>query len=51
MHTGSIDGMCAIIRLVPDNRLGVYVLENLDHAPRLELRNLRGSSGVGVSYG
>jgi CubicO group peptidase (beta-lactamase class C family) len=36
MHTGSIDGMCAIIGLVPDKRLGVYVLENLDHA---ELRH------------
>jgi CubicO group peptidase (beta-lactamase class C family) len=36
MHTGSIDGMCAIIGLVPDQRLGVYVLENVDHA---ELRH------------
>ncbi len=36
MHTGSIDGMCAIIALVPDLRLGVYALENLDHA---ELRH------------
>jgi hypothetical protein len=36
MHTGSIDGMCAIIGLVPEKRLGVYVLENLDHA---ELRH------------
>jgi CubicO group peptidase (beta-lactamase class C family) len=36
MHTGSIDGMCALIALVPDERLGVYVLENLDHA---ELRH------------
>jgi CubicO group peptidase (beta-lactamase class C family) len=36
MHTGSIDGMCAIIGLIPDKRLGVYVLENLDHA---ELRH------------
>ena len=31
-HTGSIDGMVAIIGLVPDERLGVYVLANLDHA-------------------
>jgi CubicO group peptidase (beta-lactamase class C family) len=31
-HTGSIDGMVAIIGLVPDARLGVYVLANLDHA-------------------
>jgi CubicO group peptidase (beta-lactamase class C family) len=36
MHTGSIDGMCAIIGLIPDKRVGVYVLENLDHA---ELRH------------
>lgn len=32
MHTGSIDGLIAIIGLVPDQRLGVYVLANLDHA-------------------
>jgi CubicO group peptidase (beta-lactamase class C family) len=31
-HTGSIDGMVAIIGLIPDQRLGVYVLANLDHA-------------------
>ena len=36
MHTGSIDGMCAIIGLMPHEKLGVYVLENLDHA---ELRH------------
>lgn len=36
MHTGSIDGMCAIIGLLPSERVGVYVLENLDHA---ELRH------------
>ena len=36
MHTGSIDGMCAIIGLLPEERIGVYVLENLDHA---ELRH------------
>ena len=36
MHTGSIDGQIAIIGLVPDLRLGVYVLANLDHA---ELRH------------
>ncbi|MBL8959931.1 MAG: serine hydrolase [Gemmatimonadetes bacterium] len=36
MHTGSIDGQVAIIGLVPDQRLGVYVLANLDHA---ELRH------------
>jgi CubicO group peptidase (beta-lactamase class C family) len=36
MHTGSINGMCAIIALVPNRRMGVYILENLDHA---ELRH------------
>jgi CubicO group peptidase (beta-lactamase class C family) len=35
-HTGSIDGMVAIHGLVRDERLGVYVLGNLDHA---ELRH------------
>ena len=35
-HTGSIDGMVAIIGLIPDEKLGVYVLANLDHA---ELRH------------
>jgi CubicO group peptidase (beta-lactamase class C family) len=30
-HTGSIDGMIAIIGLVPEERFGVYVLGNLDH--------------------
>ncbi|BAH39068.1 MAG TPA: serine hydrolase [Gemmatimonas aurantiaca] len=36
MHTGSIDGMSAIIGLIPDKRLGVYVLANTDH---VELRH------------
>ena len=36
MHTGSIDGMSAIIGLLPDQRMGVYVLANTDHA---ELRH------------
>jgi CubicO group peptidase (beta-lactamase class C family) len=36
MHTGSIDGMSALIGLIPDRRLGVYILANLDHA---ELRH------------
>ncbi len=36
MHTGSIDGMAALIGLTPNQRMGVYVLENLDHA---ELRH------------
>jgi CubicO group peptidase (beta-lactamase class C family) len=31
-HTGSIDGMVAIVGLIPDERLGVHVLANLDHA-------------------
>jgi hypothetical protein len=35
-HTGSIDGMVAIIGLIPDEHLGVYVLANTDHA---ELRH------------
>ena len=35
-HTGSIDGMIAILGLVRDERLGVFVLGNLDHA---ELRH------------
>lgn len=36
MHTGSIDGMSAIIGLLPGQRVGVFVLANLDHA---ELRH------------
>jgi hypothetical protein len=36
MHTGSIDGMSALIGLIPDRKVGVYVLANLDHA---ELRH------------
>jgi CubicO group peptidase (beta-lactamase class C family) len=35
-HTGSIDGMVAIVGLIPDERLGVYVLANADH---VELRH------------
>jgi CubicO group peptidase (beta-lactamase class C family) len=31
-HTGSLDGRTAIIGLVPDARMGVVVLGNLDHA-------------------
>jgi CubicO group peptidase (beta-lactamase class C family) len=30
-HTGSLNGMVAIIGLVPDERFGVYVLSNVDH--------------------
>lgn len=30
-HTGSLNGMVAIIGLVPDERFGVYVLANRDH--------------------
>lgn len=36
MHTGSIDGMSAIIGLLPEQRVGVFVLGNLDH---IELRH------------
>lgn len=36
MHTGSIAGMSALIGLLPERRVGVYVLANLDHA---ELRH------------
>ena len=36
MHTGSIDGMSAIVGMLPEERLGVVVLANLDHA---ELRH------------
>lgn len=32
MHTGSIDGRTAIVALVPEERLGVYVFGNVDHA-------------------
>jgi CubicO group peptidase (beta-lactamase class C family) len=31
-HTGSLAGRTAIIGLLPDERMGVYVLGNLDHA-------------------
>ncbi len=31
-HTGSIDGMVAIVGLIPSKRLGVVVFANLDHA-------------------
>ena len=32
MHTGSINGLSAIVGIEPNRRLGVFVLENLDHA-------------------
>ena len=32
MHTGSMDGRTAIVGLVPEERLGVFVFGNLDHA-------------------
>jgi CubicO group peptidase (beta-lactamase class C family) len=32
MHTGSINGMIALVGLLPDRRAGVFVLANLDHA-------------------
>lgn len=31
-HTGSLDGRTAIIGLIPDKQLGVYIFGNLDHA-------------------
>lgn len=31
-HTGSLDGRTAIIGLLPDERVGVYVFGNMDHA-------------------
>jgi len=31
-HTGSLAGRTAIIGLIPDERMGVYVLGNVDHA-------------------
>ena len=36
MHTGSIDGMSAIVGLIPEDRMGVCILGNLDH---IELRH------------
>jgi CubicO group peptidase (beta-lactamase class C family) len=36
MHTGSIDGMSALVALVPEERLGMVIYLNLDHA---ELRH------------
>ncbi|HEU4885581.1 MAG TPA: serine hydrolase [Longimicrobium sp.] len=36
MHTGSIEGMSAIVGIIPDLGVGVVVLANLDHA---ELRH------------
>jgi hypothetical protein len=32
MHTGSIDGRTAIIGIVPEDRVGVYIFGNVDHA-------------------
>lgn len=32
MHTGSIDGRTAITALVPEDRVGVYIFGNTDHA-------------------
>lgn len=36
MHTGSIDGMTALVAMVPEEQLGLVVFINLDHA---ELRH------------
>ena len=35
-HTGSFEGMAAIVGIIPDEKLGVVILSNLDHA---ELRH------------
>lgn len=35
-HTGSLDGRTAIIGMIPDKKVGVYIFGNLDHA---ELRH------------
>ena len=32
MHTGSMDGRTAIIGLIPEARVGVFIFGNLDHA-------------------
>lgn len=32
MHTGSIDGRTAIVGLMPDERVGVFIFGNVDHA-------------------
>jgi CubicO group peptidase (beta-lactamase class C family) len=32
MHTGSIDGRTAIVGLIPEDRVGVYIFGNTDHA-------------------
>lgn len=32
MHTGSMDGRTAIVGLIPDERIGVYIFGNVDHA-------------------
>lgn len=32
MHTGSMDGRTAIVGLIPDDRVGVYIFGNVDHA-------------------
>lgn len=31
-HTGSLDGRTAIIGMIPDKKVGVYIFGNLDHA-------------------
>jgi CubicO group peptidase (beta-lactamase class C family) len=47
-HTGSIDGMVAIIGLIPDDRIGVYVLANRDH---VELRHALVYKGIDLWLG
>ena len=31
-HTGSLDGVVAIVGLIPSEHLGIYILGNLDHS-------------------
>ena len=45
-HTGSIDGMVAIHGLIRDERLGVYVLGNLDHAEAASRAHVHGVRSV-----
>ena len=47
-HTGSLAGMVAIIGLVPDERFGVYVLANVDHA---EVRHALMYKAIDVGLG
>jgi CubicO group peptidase (beta-lactamase class C family) len=50
-HTGSIDGMVAILGLVREERLGVVVLANLDHAELRHALMLRAFDTFGSNLG